>query len=70
MNKLTPLQAVLAIISLESGLSILSRAGVKTPEGCGKCLYRDESMRDGGYCYMFREMPKPTCAQFKMKNRQ
>lgn len=36
---------------------------VRTPDGCATCEHREESVRDGGWCYMFKTMPKPTCAQ-------
>jgi hypothetical protein len=44
----------------------LRQIGAKTPEGCGECEYRRPEWRDGGWCYMFRTMPKHWCAQFKM----
>ena len=32
---------------------------------CENCLFRSESWRDGGFCYMFREKPREThCGQF------
>lgn len=42
-----------------------ARIRVKTPKACDSCLYREKEWRDGGWCYMFRKMPSPTCAQFK-----
>lgn len=38
--------------------------GAKTPGDCDRCRHRDPEWRDGGWCYMFREAPTPTCAQF------
>lgn len=33
---------------------------------CDHCLFRQESWRDGGHCYMFREKPEgDRCGQFK-----
>lgn len=48
----------------ENGVKIPLGA-VSTPEDCAGCLHRQEDWRDGGWCYMFREMPSPTCTQFK-----
>jgi hypothetical protein len=31
---------------------------------CKGCLYK-HLPNDGGHCYMFREEPKPLCAQWK-----
>jgi predicted acyl esterase len=38
---------------------------VAVPQSCNQCLYRQPEWRDGGHCYMFREMPNNSCAQFK-----
>lgn len=42
---------------------------VEAPAGskdCANCLYRQEEMRDGGHCYMFRDEPDgDACGQFK-----
>lgn len=47
---------------------LLRMCGVPATEYvCERCLYRAESWRDGGHCYMFRERPKRpnTCGQFR-----
>ena len=33
-------------------------------KSCENCLYRQESWRDGGFCYMFRECIANPCAQW------
>jgi hypothetical protein len=40
----------------------------QVPRDCETCLYREEDWRDGGHCYMFREPPGPTCAQYRIGN--
>lgn len=43
---------------------------VNTPSGCEQCLYRQPGMREDspGWCYMFKDLPGPTCAQFRDKD--
>lgn len=53
---------VLSLVARDAGASGMVAT---TPEACAKCWYREPDMRDGGWCYMFREAPRPTCAQFK-----
>lgn len=41
------------------------------PMDCPACFYRQEDMRDGGHCYMFREQPPgPNCGSFKPLEQQ
>jgi hypothetical protein len=42
---------------------------VRTPSGCAACQHREPEWRDGGWCYMFRKVPTPTCAQFRPSTR-
>lgn len=37
----------------------------RTPQDCESCEHRDLKVRDGGWCYIFKTVPTPTCAQFK-----
>jgi hypothetical protein len=60
MRNHTLFVAVLAQLTPSSG-----QGRVQTPNGCTDCDYRQEHMRDGGHCYMFRNMPSPSCAQFR-----
>jgi hypothetical protein len=43
------------------------RIHAQTPDYCDKCEYKEPGMVDGGlWCYMFKDMPKPTCTQFRL----
>lgn len=47
-------------------LHLLSAGHQMTPACCDHCEYHRADMRDGGHCYMFKNMPVPTCAQFRL----
>jgi len=38
--------------------------GTAVPQNCWCCKYMADP--DGGWCYMFREMPADKCAQFRV----
>lgn len=55
----------LTILLFQALMSTDSNRKVGTPHGCASCIYREEQMRDGGWCYMFKDMPSPSCSQHK-----